>query len=54
MASRIVIPPPQAEPHLYTDLAPWWPLFSPPEEYVEERDRWNRDVIIGVREPRGG
>lgn len=21
---------------LYTDLAPWWPLLSPPEEYVEE------------------
>jgi methyltransferase family protein len=21
---------------LYTDLAPWWPLISPPEEYQEE------------------
>jgi SAM-dependent methyltransferase len=21
---------------LYADLAPWWPLLSPPEEYVEE------------------
>jgi hypothetical protein len=21
---------------MYTDLAPWWPLLSPPEEYVEE------------------
>ncbi|GMU02826.1 hypothetical protein KH5H1_69460 [Corallococcus caeni] len=37
MASlRTVIPPPVEEPHLYTDLASWWPLFSPPEEYVEE------------------
>jgi SAM-dependent methyltransferase len=25
-----------AEPHLYRDLAPWWPLISPPEEYAEE------------------
>jgi len=24
------------EPRLYTDLARWWPLFSPPQEYVEE------------------
>ena len=24
------------EPRLYTDLAAWWPLFSPPSEYVEE------------------
>ncbi|MFY9330467.1 MAG: class I SAM-dependent methyltransferase [Candidatus Nanopelagicales bacterium] len=24
---------------LYTDLAPWWPLISPPEEYVDEIPR---------------
>ncbi len=24
------------EPRLYTDLAKWWPLFSPPVHYVEE------------------
>jgi hypothetical protein len=24
------------EPRLYTDLAEWWPLFSPPVHYVEE------------------
>jgi SAM-dependent methyltransferase len=23
-------------PRLYEDLAEWWPLFSPPEEYAEE------------------
>lgn len=23
-------------PHMYADLARWWPLLSPPEEYVEE------------------
>ena len=25
-----------AEPRLYQDLAEWWPLISPPEEYAEE------------------
>lgn len=25
-----------ALPRMYTDLARWWPLLSPPEEYVEE------------------
>lgn len=24
------------QPRLYTDLAAWWPLFSPPEHYTEE------------------
>lgn len=24
------------QPRLYTDLAEWWPLFSPPAHYVEE------------------
>jgi len=23
-------------PKLYDELAPWWPLLSPPAEYVEE------------------
>lgn len=27
----------QSDRHrLYTDLAAWWPLFSPPEHYVDE------------------
>ncbi len=26
----------ERQPRLYTDLATWWPLFSPPSEYVEE------------------
>jgi SAM-dependent methyltransferase len=25
-----------AQPRFYDELAEWWPLFSPPEEYVEE------------------
>jgi SAM-dependent methyltransferase len=27
---------PGARLHLYTDLATWWPVFSPPSHYVEE------------------
>jgi len=27
---------PEIQPRLYTDLATWWPLFSPPSHYVEE------------------
>ncbi|NOJ93422.1 methyltransferase domain-containing protein [Corallococcus coralloides] len=39
MASlRTVLPPPVEEPQLYTDLAGWWQLFSPPEEYGEEAE----------------
>jgi SAM-dependent methyltransferase len=26
----------ERQPRLYTDLAAWWPLFSPPSEYLEE------------------
>ncbi|HNB54361.1 MAG TPA: hypothetical protein PK530_20615, partial [Anaerolineales bacterium] len=25
-------------PKLYTDLASWWPILSPPEEYTEEAE----------------
>ncbi|MCI0434190.1 MAG: class I SAM-dependent methyltransferase [Gemmatimonadetes bacterium] len=28
--------PPGSEPRLYTELASWWPLLSPPPHYVEE------------------
>ena len=30
------------EHRLYADLAPWWPLISPPEEYVDEILRLRR------------
>lgn len=26
----------EGQPRLYMELATWWPLFSPPSEYVEE------------------
>ena len=31
-------------PRLYTDLAAWWPLFSPPDRYAEEAD-WLLDTV---------
>lgn len=27
---------PDQQPRLYTDLAHWWPVFSPPAHYIEE------------------
>ncbi|HKE86080.1 MAG TPA: class I SAM-dependent methyltransferase [Vicinamibacterales bacterium] len=32
----------QPGPILYDELAEWWPLFSPPEHYVEEADDLKR------------
>ena len=34
---------------LYTDLAPWWPLISPPDEYAEEAAFAAR--LLGSGEP---
>ena len=36
-------------PRLYTDLASWWPLLSPPEDYEEEAEQ----VIAFFREALG-
>lgn len=33
-----------AFPHLYTDLSPWWPLLSRPEDYEEEAGIFTRVV----------
>jgi SAM-dependent methyltransferase len=35
---------PKAQPRLYTELAAWWPLFSPPSHYVEEA----ADILPGL------
>jgi SAM-dependent methyltransferase len=32
------------EPKLYGELAEWWPLLSPPEDYAEEAERY-REVL---------
>jgi len=34
-------------PRLYRDLAAWWPLFSHPDEYVEEA-AWIREALGGA------
>lgn len=36
-----------SEPKLYTDLASWWPLLSPPEEYAEEATSYG-DLIFAT------
>ena len=37
---------------LYGDLAEWWPLISPPEEYVEEAA--HLAAVFGSATPRCG
>ena len=41
----------QAEPRLYTDLARWWPLFSPPSHYVEEAADLLPDLLAAADAP---
>ena len=40
-----------ALPLLYTELANWFPLLSPPEEYAEEAALY-RDLILAASSPR--
>jgi SAM-dependent methyltransferase len=35
------------EPRLYTDLASWWPLLSPPAEYAEETAIYRQILLEG-------
>src|SRR5262245_43380133 len=35
------------EPRLYTELADWWPLVSPPAEYAEEAEIYWRALASG-------
>jgi SAM-dependent methyltransferase len=37
-----------AQPRLYDELARWWPLISPPEEYAEEA-AFYASTIVGTR-----
>ncbi len=41
----------QGEPRLYTDLARWWPLFSPPSHYVEEAADLLPDLLAAADAP---
>lgn len=40
-----------AEPRLYTDLATWWPLFSPPAHYTEEASDLLPDLLSAPDAP---
>ena len=33
---------------LYQDLAAWWPLISPPEEYAEVAGEYSADEIAAL------
>ncbi len=33
------------KPKLYTDLASWWPILSPPSEYAEEAEFYRKTLI---------
>lgn len=35
-------------PRLYRDLADWWPVLSPPEEYSEEAEFFRRAIISAI------
>ena len=35
-------------PSLYTDLAAWWPLLSPPDEYAEEAATYHESLTRAV------
>lgn len=39
------------EPKLYTELAEWWPLLSPPSEYAEEAAAYQRILLESCRRP---
>ena len=38
-------------PKLYTDLAPWWPLLSAPEDYEEEAAFYGQALVDGCSGP---
>ena len=38
-------------PKLYAEIAPWWPLISPPEEYEEEAGIYRRYLLDAVDGP---
>ena len=36
---------------MYGDLAEWWPLLSPPEEYAEEAAIYQRSLLRHAKRP---
>jgi len=41
----------KGEPRLYRELASWWPLLSPPEEYLEEATFYRELLEAACAEP---
>ena len=39
------------QPRLYTDLAPWWPLLSSPDDYAEEAEFYRQCLFKAGRPP---
>ena len=40
-----------ARPLMYSDIAPWWPLLSPPEEYEEEAAFYVHTLVDSAEPP---
>lgn len=41
----------QGLPHLYTDLAAWWPLLSAPADYAEEAAFYQQTILETAKRP---
>jgi len=39
------------QPRLYTDIAPWWPLLSSPDDYAEEAEFYRQCLLKASRIP---
>src|SRR5688572_32114981 len=44
--------PSGAQPRMYTELAAWWPLLSPPSDYVEEAADLLPSLLAATHTPR--
>jgi SAM-dependent methyltransferase len=42
---------PASSPKLYGELASWWPLILPPDEYVHEAEYCRRVIVESCRQP---
>lgn len=42
---------PDEQPKMYGQLAAWWPLLSPPEEYAEEAELYRRTLQAACQRP---
>jgi SAM-dependent methyltransferase len=43
--------PDSVQPRLYTDLAPWWPLLSSPDDNAEEAEFYRQCLVKACRPP---